>query len=432
METIINVRKRSVVSALVALITILILAGCTSLPSGGEATPTPSTSASTASGFTPEQIEAIRKELTVSTISEDAACTTDANGLVPWDIGALKTVPDPRKWSDAISTPFTSTDPAGVRKELQQSICADALVGESWATFDATDVRDKLLSLTGIDLLVENPWLQDATDISKVNERAASYMPLLDVKPANATDDQIKSAWEKNRAWQDRAAKINTLLDRFAAVGIDARQSVVNYHLSNGGMVAGGLPSVERNPNPEGLPALILSLTQKDQCKDLLTIGVNLADKRPELFESPDCASPTPAEQPGTPSGGDTPETPQDCASHFGEGWTGPGWVDGRWICKDPATDDPNSQGHNRPGGGGQAPAQQDAVQTAPSEQAPPVYQAPSAPAAPAPSGGGGQEATPDPAPAPSPEPQPSPSSPATGVSCGPGMKESNGSCVPG
>lgn len=229
--------------------------------------------------------------LTVKTASADAECKTDDNGLVSYEIGALKAVPDPRKWSDALSTPFTATDPDAIRDELQQAICQDPLLGNAWLTFYATDVRDALKASRGVDLVELNPWLKPYTKIDKVNDKAAGFIPLLNV--SDPSDELIGTAIKQNGAWAADAALLNTLFDRFALAGIDARESVVNYHLVAGGLVAEQLPEVERNPNQENLPALIFILTEKGQCQELLAIGANTGDKRPELFrEIVDCTPP--------------------------------------------------------------------------------------------------------------------------------------------
>jgi hypothetical protein len=71
------------------------------------------------------------------------------------------------------------------------------------------------------------------------------------------------------------------------------------------------------------------------------------------------------------------PTTPPTCVSAHGPGWTGT-----YPICKDPWTNDPQAQGHNKPGGGGVAPP----VTTGPSAPAagnpPATYTPPAPPAA--------------------------------------------------
>lgn len=226
--------------------------------------------------------QAIIDLLSVKTASPDSVCKTDQYKLVGWQIGSLENIP-PRKWSDAISTPFNATDPEGIRNELQQAICQDPLLGVSWAQFFATSVP----GLTDV-----NEWLKPfAIDPAQINVKAAEYVPLLDV--ANPTTAQVDAAMAKNKEWQQTASFINTLFDKAAQLEVKALPSVKNLHLAVAGMVVGKLPSVELNPDQEGLPALVLTYTAKDVCKPLLTIGVNVADKRPELFESKVCSTPT-------------------------------------------------------------------------------------------------------------------------------------------
>lgn len=256
-----------------------------------------------------EELSELAKLLTVSTISDDARCVVDNDefNIVEFDIAALKGVP-PREWSDALGTPVQASEPEPARDEIQDAVCEDPLLGVTYLKFVATIVRDELLERTGVDILVLNPWLEPfAVSDDKINTLAAGFVPLLDVD--NPSDEQVRTALVKNQEWQKVAAYANTLLDRFEVTGIDARMSVVNYHLAIGGLVVGGLPAVEKNPNQEDLPALILSLTEKDQCVPLLVIGFNMGDKRPELFEPPVCEQPpTPPE--GPPGTVPPPPTP--------------------------------------------------------------------------------------------------------------------------
>lgn len=246
-------------------------------------------------------------KLTVETASADAECESGNTGVVDFNIGALAGIP-PRLWSDALSTPFTATVAEDVRNELQRTICEDPLLGVSYLVFFATDVRDTIKSDTGVDIVDLNPWLKPfATKPSQINQLAAGFIPLLDVKDRSKINELKSTAFDMNIKWQETAGLLNTLFDRFAVVGIEARESVVNYHLAAGGLVVGSLPAVERNPNQEDLPALILSLTEKDQCEDLLTIGANMGDKRPELFGDRVC------ETPGCEGEGCNPPCSEDC-----------------------------------------------------------------------------------------------------------------------
>jgi len=345
--------------------------------------------------------------LTVKTASADAECSLDANGLVSYQVDALTEVPDPRKWSDALSTPFTATTANEIRNELQQAICKDPLLGVSYLVFFATDVRDQLLVDAGVDILKLNPWLKPfAVDPSEINAKAAEFIPLLDVK--NPSDKQVNQAINKNREWQQLASYVNTLLDRFEVSGIEARKSIVNYHLAVGGLVVGSLPSVERNPNQESLPALILSLTEKDQCQAILEMGANVADKRPELFKVSGC-EPQLAEC-TTDCGSTTPVCTENCTPICPPNQPNGGWDSelGKLVCKDSPDRDTEAQDNNKPGGGGIAPVQTDPVGNPEGGTPADIY----TPPAPAP------VPTPDPAPAPAPEAtQP----PASGCAPAPG-----------
>ena len=261
---------------------------------------TANASAGGSSKLSEESKNLLAKSLTVTTTSAEAKCQVDDMKLVSYKVGALEGTP-PRKWSDALSTPFAATEAEAIRDELQQSICKDPLLGVSYLTFFATDIRDALKVSTGVDIVELNPWLKPfAADPSNINKKATEFIPLLNVE--EPTSSEMDAAIVKNREWQKEASYVNTLLDRFALAGVAARPSVANYHLAAGGLVVGALPAVERNSKQENLPALIFSLTEKGQCDELLSAGANTGDKRPELFEAKKCEV--------TPPGGTTPPGP--------------------------------------------------------------------------------------------------------------------------
>lgn len=255
--------------------------------------------------MTDAQRDAIIKALTVDTVSKSAVCKTDEYGNVAYQIDSLLGVP-PRLWPDALSTPISATDPTAARVELQTAICKDPNLGSAWLTFMATTLRDKLLAVTGIDLVKLNPELKAYTDQSAITTKATTFVPLLNVK--TPTTAQVDNAVKQNAAWQQDAAVVNTLLERFAALGIDSRQSIVNYHLTDYALSVHALPTVGVNDKQENLPALIFAITEKGQCGEITTFGANTGDKRPELFEAKGCTPPTtPGTTPGkTPPGGST------------------------------------------------------------------------------------------------------------------------------
>lgn len=266
------------------------------------------------------------KALTVTTASY--TCQKDGNGLVAYDIGALKPVGDNgRKWSDAVSTPFKETAPAKMSDELAQAICHDPLVGSMAANYFAN------LKLGDFEVSSVNPWLNEfkGNPDKVVNVKAASYIGLLNVQ--NPSADQVAKAAARNNDYQQLAAKTVTLLTKYAGGGIQADMSETNYHLLGGGLAADSLPPVGLNDKQESLPALQLVLTQKGQEVCLDKIGFNTGDKRLETFKCappPKCAAgtdkagqmipegqtaewctiPKPAPQQTTPSTSTVPSTP--------------------------------------------------------------------------------------------------------------------------
>ena len=229
------------------------------------------------------------KALTVTTASY--TCQKDSNGLVAFDIGALKPVGDSgRKWSDAVSTPFKETAPAKINDELAQAICHDPLMGSMVANYFAN------LKLGDFEVASVNPWLNEFKgDAAKViNVKAASYIGLLNVQ--NPSADQVTKAAARNNDYQQLAAKAVTLLTKYAGGDVNADMSETNYHLMGGGLAADNLPAVGLNDKQENLPALQLVLTQKGQDVCLDKIGFNTGDKRLESFKcapTPKCAAGT-------------------------------------------------------------------------------------------------------------------------------------------
>jgi len=202
-------------------------------------------------------------------------------------------------------------------------------------TFMATTVRDELKKATGIDIVALNPRLKEYTDVSQITPIATTFVPLLNVeKPTTA---QVDNAVKQNAAWQQDAALLNTLLERFAVLGIDARKSVVNYHLTDYALDIDSLPTVGVNDKQEKLPALIFALTEKGQCRELVAFGANIGDRRPELFKAKGCETTTKpsAITPGT--------TTKSCP---------PGTTGTHPVCKDSHTRDPAQNGNADTGGG--------------------------------------------------------------------------------
>ncbi|MGH7240942.1 MAG: hypothetical protein ACREGB_01455 [Candidatus Saccharimonadales bacterium] len=293
----------------VAVMVIIAIITSISLSSG---------SSSTAQGS--DSNKALIDALTVTTVNVDCVNVVNSTGgstkavdgktYIVYDVGAIKSVP-PRKWSDAISTPLQGESPPDKLQSAKGSVCQDPFYGVTLANFFAN------LNVDGVNVGDLNPWLalyKGSPD--QINDQAAAFMPLLDVK--NASEAQVQKAAQQNLEYQDFAAKLDTLLGRFNVDGIKSLKSTMNLHLTGGGLKVSGLPEVGVNPNQEALPALVLSVTLKGACAPAKVIGLNTGDQRPEVFATPSCqASPSTCKSNCTPNGGCTSNcTPSNCHQH--------------------------------------------------------------------------------------------------------------------
>lgn len=241
-------------------------------------------------------------QMTVYTV-EPGLCLkltgSEATGIVPLKIGALELpIPQgPRLWTDAMAPPIPSElAPLDQFEYAKAHICSDPLLGNSWGWFMLHRA-----AIGGKTLLELNPWLSAFDfDVSLINDRAAEFIPLLDIPLAQQTQGQRQVATQKNAEWQVLAGKLVTLLDRYIQYGTQSYQSVDNLHLAGAGASAAQIPEVEVNPNQEALPALLLVLTDKGVCAPVSIIGINVGDMRPEEFTPPVCKSPPPATVPTT------------------------------------------------------------------------------------------------------------------------------------
>lgn len=306
------------------------------------------------------ELQAMIESLTIHSGDGMFACPVDTYGNIQFEIGSKLASPKYRANPDYISTAIMATDLTGARTELQTAICKDPLLGSAWLTFMATTLRDQLLSSTGIDLLVLNPQLASYTDISQVKAKAEKFDPLEFLTAAQRsklTRHQLQNAVDMNAAWKPDAELAATLLQRFMVTGIEARQSIVNYHLSDDGLSIHQFSTVGIQPKPDTLSALIFTDPEKSQCGERISFGANVGDKRPELFTAKDCTPPTPTKTttPTTPTKTTTPPkgctskcvTTPTCVSTYGPGYTGT-----PPNCKGPSTEDPYATGKAPIGGG--------------------------------------------------------------------------------
>jgi hypothetical protein len=287
-----NTWKSSAFKSYAVVAVLVIIAIITSMSlSSGSPKPTKDTNAGTDDSNTTALIDI----LTVKTVNVDCVNVLNANGgstravdgktYVVYDIGALKPVP-PRKWSDAISTPMKGKSPPTKREYTQAEVCQNPHYGVTLANFFAN------LNVDGVNIGDLNPWLAPYKGSPKtVNDKAAAFMPLLDV--SNASEEQANKAAQKNLEYQEFAAKLDTLLGRFKLDGVKRLKSVMNLHLVAGGLKVGGLPEVGINRHQEHLPALVLSVTLKGACAPAKVIGINTGDMRPEVFATPTCKTPS-------------------------------------------------------------------------------------------------------------------------------------------
>ncbi len=261
--------------------------------------------------------EAIKQALTVKDGDELTCGTVDENGLVSFTL-ETKTGVEPvgnRLWSDSLGLPVDGTDAVKGLQQTQAAIWHGPDIGVTYAHFLAK------LDVNGTSLVTLNPWLAEFnTSDADINNQAASY-----ILPKNPSDDDYKKFVQRNKDYQDVACKVNTLLSRFHVAGIESLPSVLNYRQAVGGLSIGeagtfNLPNIESTTDVDNRPAIVLELTSKTAgpCDPVFAIGINVGDKRPELFNnaapntSPECSPSTtpPASPPVTPPGNPPTTTP--------------------------------------------------------------------------------------------------------------------------
>lgn len=217
------------------------------------------------------------------------------DGVYALDPASLKGVTPmgPRLWSDAIQTPAKGDNPQQMLEDVMLAVCRDPLFGvtvaHDFATLRVDDTKVRNL----------NDWLRDwfasfEGDVTRLNEEALKFAPLVDADPEDVSQAQAKDAINANLQYQLFAERVNTLITRFHLAGVQSIPSTRNYHLVTEQVVRVGLPDVGINPRQETLPALVLELTVKDTpCVPFIRIGYNVGDKRPERFAPPVCVPPT-------------------------------------------------------------------------------------------------------------------------------------------
>lgn len=286
-------------------------------------------------------------------LPQEALCESDE--FIPNSLPSTALV-----WSDSVSTPFKAKTPKGMFKEILAEDCGNPTV--------------LMMNIEGLSAIS----IEKDTTIGDVNPWMAEF-----VKTKNLSGFLSADKGHVTPAFQQVAELTNTVLLRLKVVGVSSDLSLENWHVAaREGLAAGALPVATLNDAQEALPALRLEYTMKGQECPAFAVGFNTADKRFEVLPL-SCGTP-----PTTPPGANPscpPETPH-----------------GTWpVCKDSPNRDPEVQGHNKPGGGGLAPVQEDHV-------GPPAAGDPPATYTPAPTPSPSTppvDSTPVPSPAPTPPP---------------------------
>lgn len=231
----------------------------------------------------------IREDLIVrpgDLLPDAAQC--DSDRFIPNSLPSTE-----KRWSDAVSTPFASSDKDEMLEELFAEHCGNP------TELDMSIQALSQLNVGDFNIGENNPWMGEF--LAKAEEKGlrTAFLTLKDGEGNNV----FVSA-----EYQQYAAMTNTILLAFSSVGVQERASVQNWHIE--GPVAGELPRTVLNSVQEGLPALVLEYTVKDSCP-LKAIGYNVGDKRFEVFPDPVCEAPPEEAPPGDvpPTTGEQPPT---------------------------------------------------------------------------------------------------------------------------
>lgn len=226
-------------------------------------------------------------------------------------------------FSDALTFGFEATENDKRFEELEEEILRNPIYGVTVANA----LKDKKLGNETIGIL--NPWMQEMVELNEKNGVAywCEYR-YKDKDTIYVTDE-----------YREYAATLCTWLERLVIQDVYAWQTSENWCLNN----------VTSNNERKGVPAsyqykkdaLVLAYVTKSD-EDLVLVGFNLHDKRPEFYVSREAPTPTPTPTP-TPAPKPTP-TPTPAPKPT------PTQI------KDPAAD-PVNNGNADKGGGDNKPA---------------------------------------------------------------------------
>jgi hypothetical protein len=326
------------------------------LSSGNRSSATAATQPSSAAKIVnSDLIKALTIVGTVPQCSTIVPADQQVSGLAKPTLGFQASVAKKvRKTSDAISTLLNGTDAPAQLNSMLIKLCQDPELGYSWGNMLFNLKLGASKTTVGS---LNTKWLQPA-NAKDINTLAQAALPYSGVQTSTLTDAQQKQAVQAWEGYEAFAAKLTTLVGKFHLIGdLNNPQSVMNWHLLNGGLTVGSFPAVGLNNHQENLPAVVLSVTEKGQQCELARIGANQMDSRPEVFAPAGCViavkpapKPTvsvntgckvncggntsthPAPQPSvstthpssTPTPTPTPTTPpKTCHSVYGPGYSG-------------------------------------------------------------------------------------------------------------
>ena len=196
------------------------------------------------------------------------------------------------KYTDSVSTPFTSTDKDKMFEELIDSIHREP------TTADAFAQAFSIVEIGKIKMKKENPWLVDFMQKSERDGLRTAWLTHKEKDGSVVTDtDGTETLFVTNEFCQ-KSELVSSLLYTFDNQGVkEGRTSKIHWPSMQ--LAAGELPRAyaERNPDKQdSKPFLALVFTTKTPQDCPYVIGVNIEDKRPELFDCKDAKKIAPAQ----------------------------------------------------------------------------------------------------------------------------------------
>jgi hypothetical protein len=311
----------------------------------------------------PEEYLAIANKFGYGTTPYDNKTKKDNQKFPTFKIGSIRT--SQTIWPDSVRPPLT--------EKSRDEIVARTLAEPDYCAMNAVGLYNtSIVSPSGeiISFKANNPWLSEwfPTDASGINDWAAHAM-------SGSPLEQLRTA--------KKCALVGTLLYQFKDNGVQNNLvTSLNYHIANADSATVNasnpvktIREFELNPMQYTGEFEVLEFQLKgwpSKCENQILF--NTGDGR---FARPNCTPTPPPPTVVTPPKSTPPSKSTSCVKPAGgtKYWD---FVLGKYICKDAYTDNPNYQGHIKPGTDGVAPVQTD-KQGAPAGGSPPAtYTVPS------------------------------------------------------